>query len=257
MGPAPRVTHRSCIILGCRQRRQEKRKLPSRPPAEWAVFWERLPKVLGHCPETQLEWEPRAVVAHAPQTWACWVCQERVPDGRGKLRKKEKRCGGCSVGPEDIGSILYIFAQFSFLKKECSCGHLASLSGTCVCSSVSAFTFCPGDGHGKPRSRALALTSPATGLTFIRGLLLLHHRNRTSSLSGSIGQPRFVPFLGLWTRVKEAMGFPCGSAGKESACNAGDLGSIPGLERSPGEGKGYPLQYSDLENYMDCIDHRV
>ena len=197
------------------------------------------------------------MVAHAPQTWACWVCQERVPDGRGKLRKKEKRCGGCPVGPEDIGSILYIFAQFSFLKKECSCGHLASLSGTCVCSSVSAFTFCPGDGHGKPRSRALALTSPATGLTFIRGLLLLHHRNRTSSLSGSIGQPRFVPFLGLWTRVKEAMGFPCGSAGKESACNAGDLGSIPGLERPPGEGKGYPLQYSDLENYMDCIDHRV
>ena len=44
------------------------------------------------------------------------------------------------------------------------------------------------------------------------------------------------------------MGFPCGSAGKESACNGGDLGSIPGLGRSPGEGKGYPLQYSDLEN---------
>ena len=40
------------------------------------------------------------------------------------------------------------------------------------------------------------------------------------------------------------MGFPSGSDGKESACNAGDLGSIPGLERSPGEGNGYPLQYS-------------
>ena len=48
-------------------------------------------------------------------------------------------------------------------------------------------------------------------------------------------------------------GFPCGSAGKESVCNAGDLGSIPGLGRSPGEGKGYPLQYSGLENSMDCI----
>ena len=48
-------------------------------------------------------------------------------------------------------------------------------------------------------------------------------------------------------------GFPCGSAGKESACNAGDVGSIPGLGRSPGEGKGYPLQYSGLENSMDCI----
>ena len=47
------------------------------------------------------------------------------------------------------------------------------------------------------------------------------------------------------------MGFPCGSAG-EPACNAGDLGSIPGLGTSPGEGKGYPLQYSGLENSIDC-----
>ena len=51
------------------------------------------------------------------------------------------------------------------------------------------------------------------------------------------------------------MGFPYGSAGKESTCNAGDLGSIPGLGRSPGEGKGYALQYSGLENSKDCIDH--
>ena len=49
----------------------------------------------------------------------------------------------------------------------------------------------------------------------------------------------------------------CGSAGKESACNAGDLGSIPRLGRSPGEGKGYPLQYSGLENSTDCIVHGV
>ena len=47
--------------------------------------------------------------------------------------------------------------------------------------------------------------------------------------------------------------FPGGSDGKESACNTGDLGSIPGLGRSPGEEKGYPLQYSGLENSMDCI----
>ena len=46
----------------------------------------------------------------------------------------------------------------------------------------------------------------------------------------------------------------CGSAGKESA-NAGDLGSIPRLGRSPGEGKGHPVQYSGLENSMDCIVH--
>ena len=51
------------------------------------------------------------------------------------------------------------------------------------------------------------------------------------------------------------MGFPGGSAGKESACNEEDLDSIPGLGRSPGEGKGYPLQYSGLENSMDCIVH--
>ena len=44
---------------------------------------------------------------------------------------------------------------------------------------------------------------------------------------------------------------PCGSAGKECACNSGDLGSIPGLGRSPGEGKGDPLQYSSLENSVD------
>jgi len=53
------------------------------------------------------------------------------------------------------------------------------------------------------------------------------------------------------------LGFPGGSAGEESACNAGDLSSIPGLGRSPGEGKGYPLQYFALEKYMDCIVHGV
>ena len=45
--------------------------------------------------------------------------------------------------------------------------------------------------------------------------------------------------------------FPGGSDSKESACNAGDLGSVPGSGRSPGEGNGYPLQYSCLENSMD------
>ena len=53
------------------------------------------------------------------------------------------------------------------------------------------------------------------------------------------------------------LGFPGGSAGKESACSAGDLGLIPGLERSPGEGNGYPLQDSGLENSMDRIVHGV
>ena len=59
------------------------------------------------------------------------------------------------------------------------------------------------------------------------------------------------------TFIFVTMGFPGSSAGKESACNAGDLDLIPGLESSPGEGKGYPLQYSGLENSMDCIVHGV
>ena len=53
------------------------------------------------------------------------------------------------------------------------------------------------------------------------------------------------------------MGLPYGSAGKESACNVGDLGLIPGLGRSDGEGKGYPLPHSVLENSVDCIVHGV
>ena len=53
------------------------------------------------------------------------------------------------------------------------------------------------------------------------------------------------------------LGFPCGSAGKESACNVGDLGLIPRLGRSPEEGNGYPLQYSGLENSMDYTVHGV
>ena len=57
--------------------------------------------------------------------------------------------------------------------------------------------------------------------------------------------------------VYSGMGFSDSSVGKESACNVGDLGSIPGLGRSPGERKGYPLQYSGLEKSMDCIVHRL
>ena len=52
-----------------------------------------------------------------------------------------------------------------------------------------------------------------------------------------------------WSELR----FPCGSAGKEPACNSGDLDLIPGLGRSAGEERGYPLQYSGLENSMDCI----
>ena len=70
---------------------------------------------------------------------------------------------------------------------------------------------------------------------------------------------RFDSWVGKipWRRDKLPtpvfLDFPGGSAGKESTCNAGDLGSIPGLGRSPGEGKGYRPQYSGLENSMDYI----
>ena len=73
-------------------------------------------------------------------------------------------------------------------------------------------------------------------------------------------QETLVQFLGWeipWRRDRLPtpvfLGFPCGSAGKETACNTGDLGSIPELGRSPGEWNGYPLQYSGLDNSMDCI----
>ena len=77
--------------------------------------------------------------------------------------------------------------------------------------------------------------------------------------SCNAGDPGSIPGLGRSARegirlpTPVFLGFPCVSAGKESACNMGDLGSIPGLGRSSGEGKGYPLQYPGLENSMDCI----
>ena len=73
----------------------------------------------------------------------------------------------------------------------------------------------------------------------------MRQRNR-KPLENSLG-PSTVT---LW-------GFPDSSVSKESTCNAGDVGLIPGLGRSPGEGKGYLLQYSGLENSMDCIVHGV
>ena len=76
-------------------------------------------------------------------------------------------------------------------------------------------------------------------------------------------RPRFDSWVrkNNWRRIRLPTpvfsAFPCGSAGKESACKAGHLDSIPGLGRSPGEGNGYPLQYSGLENSMDWIAHGV
>ena len=83
---------------------------------------------------------------------------------------------------------------------------------------------------------------------------------RSAGEGEKLPTPVFWPGeLGLWVAKSQTglsnfhfhLGFPCGSTGKESTCNAGDLGSIPGLERSSGEGKGYPVQYSGLEISMD------
>ena len=95
---------------------------------------------------------------------------------------------------------------------------------------------------------------------------LLNNRGFPDSSVGkesacNAGDPSSIPGLGrssgegIRLPTPVILGFPCGSAGKESACNAGDLGLIPGLGRSPGEGKGYPFQYSGLENSMDYIVH--
>ena len=77
-------------------------------------------------------------------------------------------------------------------------------------------------------------------------------------------QETLVQFLGWEDSLKKGMAthssvleLPCGSAGKESACNVRDLGLIPGLGRFPEEGKGYPLQDSGPENSMDWIVHVV
>ena len=91
----------------------------------------------------------------------------------------------------------------------------------------------------------------------IKRYLLLGRKAMTNL--NNILKNRNITFPTKSHRVKAmvfpvVMSFPCGSAGKESACNEGDLGSIPGLGRSPREGKGYPLQYSGLEKESDTTE---
>ena len=82
--------------------------------------------------------------------------------------------------------------------------------------------------------------------TLFKGQLTIKWKLREkSSFCGSV----FLNFR-FW-HCREVKGFPGGSDGKDSACNAGDPGSVPGLGRSPGEGNSYSLQYSCLENSMD------
>ena len=94
----------------------------------------------------------------------------------------------------------------------------------------------PGEPQGKPKNTAMG------------SLSLLQQVFPTQESNQGLLHYKWIhyPILCPW-------GFPCGSAGRESACNVGDLGSISGLGRSPGEGKGYPHQYSGLENSMSCM----
>ena len=84
-----------------------------------------------------------------------------------------------------------------------------------------------------------------------------------SSIPGSgrsAGEGIAYPLQDSWASLVAQLRYQCfpdGSVGKEPACNAGDLGLIPRLGRSPGEGKDYSVQYSGLENSMDCIIHGV
>ena len=79
--------------------------------------------------------------------------------------------------------------------------------------------------------------------------------SQTIPPSPSPTESKSLFFISVSLLLSCIKGFPCGSAGKESTCSAGDLGLISGLGKSPGEGNGYPLQHSGLENSMDSIVH--
>ena len=100
--------------------------------------------------------------------------------------------------------------------------------------------------------RALDLESKDLGSRVNSAVSCLHDLSKYIKLTSSLPANEVRTYLtsSLWG-LGNTMDFPCGSAGKESAHNAGFLGSIPGLKRSPGEGKGYTLQYSGLENSLD------
>ena len=96
------------------------------------------------------------------------------------------------------------------------------------------------------------LLNPGINLKLLRFLhwqAVLYHQCHL----GSPILQRNVDYYKCSSKCRITMGFPCSSADKESAYNEGDLGSVPGLGRFPGKGKGYPLQYTGLENSMECM----
>ena len=88
--------------------------------------------------------------------------------------------------------------------------------------------------------------------SLVAKLVRIHWQSRRPGFNSSVQKI-------AWRRdrlpISVCLDYPGGSAGKELTCSAEDLGSIPGLGRSPGEGKGYPLQYSGLDNSMNCVVH--
>ena len=98
------------------------------------------------------------------------------------------------------------------------------------------------------------LWAPSYGpCAFLSTLSSTHAPEVTRTFGSHLAKLKF----GFSPSPTQALVFPGGSAGKESTCNMRDLGLIPRLGRSPGAGKGYPIQYSGLENSMDCIVHGV
>ena len=89
-------------------------------------------------------------------------------------------------------------------------------------------------------------------------IVQLSHSYMTTGKTIALTRWTFVgKVMSLLFNMLSRLGFPCGSAGKESTCNEGDLGLTPGLGRSLREGKGYPLQYSGLENPMGSVVHGI
>ena len=116
--------------------------------------------------------------------------------------------------------------------------------------------FVPGEFHGQSRLVCYSLWACKVSHDWATNT---HFSNSDVKGSRSVMSDSLRPY-GLYAyKVPLSMeiSFTCGSAGKESACSAGDLGLITGLGRSPGEGKGYSLQYSGLENSRDCTVYGV
>ena len=118
-------------------------------------------------------------------------------------------------------------------------GHPRHLPGTGLQAKEASLVQEPQNSHwlGGPQSSA-----PCTGPAPLPSWIPVHCDAKSPRL-GLLGS--VLALASLWD------GFPCSSVGKESACSAGDLGSVPGLERSPGEGHVNPLQYSCLDNPTD------